>query len=75
MNEQCNSIPIWREEYQTLREKCPYSEFFGVIRNEYGEMLSPNAGKYVPEKLRKWTLFTQSDFQTLNKNITEKFRK
>ena len=33
-------------------EKCPYSEFFWSV-------FSPNAGKYGPEKLRIWTLFTQ----------------
>ena len=36
----------------TLHEKCPYSEFFWSV-------LSPNAGKYGPEKLRVRTLFTQ----------------
>ena len=35
-----------------LRERCPYSEFFWSV-------VSPNAGKYGPEKLRIWTLFTQ----------------
>ena len=33
--------------------KCPYSEFFwsafSCIRTEYGEIRSPNAGKYGPE--------------------------
>ena len=46
---------------RSLREKCPYSEFFwsvlSCIRTEYRE--SPNAGKYRPEKLRMQTLFTQ----------------
>ena len=52
----------------TLREKCPYLKFFwsvfSRIRTEYGEIrsisvFSPNAGKYGPEKLRIWTLFTE----------------
>ena len=46
----------------TLSEKCPYSEFFWSvflrIWTEYLSILSPNAGKYGPEKLRIWTLFT-----------------
>ena len=36
----------------TLREKCPYSEFFWSV-------FSPNAGNKGPEKLRIQTLFTQ----------------
>ena len=35
-------------DYDTLCEKCPYSEFS-----------DPNAGKYIPEKLLIRTLFTQ----------------
>ena len=48
----------------TVREKCPYSEFFwsvfSRIWTEYGEIsvFSPNAGKYGPEKLQIRTLFT-----------------
>ena len=38
---------------ETLREKCPYSEFFwsvfSCIRTEYGKIL-PKAGKYGPKK-------------------------
>ena len=45
-----------------LREKCPYSEFcwsvFSRIRTKYGEVFSPNAGKYGPKKLWIRTLFT-----------------
>ena len=37
----------------SLRKKCPYSELFWSvffpIRTEYGEILSPQAGKYGPE--------------------------
>ena len=61
------------KENISLREKCPYSEFFwsvfSLIRTEYGEIrstnvfefvrISTNAGKYGPEKLKIWTLFTQ----------------
>ena len=52
----------------TLREKCPYSEFFwsvfSHICTEYGEILrvslfSQNAGKYRPEELLIRTLFMQ----------------
>ena len=59
----------------TLREKCSDKEFFLVrifpqldwIRRDtplqrdtpYLSVFSPNAGKYGPEKLRTWTLFTQ----------------
>ena len=41
-----------------LRRKVPYSEFFWSV-------LSPNTGKYGPEKLRILTPFTQcySDYQ------------
>ena len=52
----------------TLREKCPYSEFFwsviSRIWTEYGEIPSirPNAGKCGPKKLRIRTLFTQCNF-------------
>ena len=56
-------------ERNTLHEKFPYLEFFwsifSRIRTEYGEIIqylpvfSLNAGKYAPEKLRIWTLFTQ----------------
>ena len=45
-----------------LREKCPYSEFFGpyfFAFRLYLSIFSPNEGQYGPEKLRKWTLFTQ----------------
>ena len=42
---------FWWESGFTLREKCPYSEFFWSV-------FSPNAGKYGPEKLRKRPLFT-----------------
>ena len=37
---------------QSLREKCPYSEFFWSL-------FSRDAGIYGPEKLRIQTLFTQ----------------
>ena len=49
----------------TLREKCPNTMFFwslfSRIWSEYGDLLvfSPNAGKYGPEKLCIWTIFTQ----------------
>ena len=52
----------------TLLKKFRYSEFFwsvfSRIRTEYGEIgylsvLSPNARKYGPQKLRTRTLFTQ----------------
>ena len=36
----------------SMREKCPYSEFFWSV-------FSLTAGKYGPEKLRIWTLITQ----------------
>ena len=38
---------------QSLREKCPYSEFLWSV-------FSPNAGKYGPGKLQIRTCFTQS---------------
>ena len=52
------------------REKCPIWSFFRYVfsclylqwiwRNtEYLSVFCPNAGKYRPEKLRRWTLFTQ----------------
>ena len=44
-----------------LREKCPNTEFFWSVFSHiwtvYG--VSPNVGKYGPEKLRIWTIFTQ----------------
>ena len=59
----------FRKDTHSLREKCPYSEFFWSvffrIWTEYGEateylsVFGPNAGKYRPEKLRIRTLFTQ----------------
>ena len=36
----------------SMREKCPYSEFFWSV-------FSLTTGKYGPEKLRIWTLITQ----------------
>ena len=51
---------------ETLREKCPYSDFFWSIFSRiwtffilYLSVCSPNAGKYGPEKLRIRPLFTQ----------------
>ena len=53
------------------RKKCLYSEFFWFvfsgIRTECGDLRSksivrPNGGKYAPEKLRIWTLFTQYNY-------------
>ena len=38
-----------------LREKCPNTEIFS---GPYFSVLSPNTGKYGPEKFRIWTLFT-----------------
>ena len=32
---------------------------YGVFSSPYFPVFSPNAGKYGPEKLRIWTLFTQ----------------
>ena len=49
----------------TLREKCPNTEFFLVCilpHSDYLFVFSPNVGKYGPEKLRIWTLFTQCNF-------------
>ena len=43
-------------------KKCRYSEF-------YWSVFSPNAGKYGPEKLRIWTLFTQCDLVRFPYNI------
>ena len=56
----------------SLREKCPYLEFFCSVFShngaEYGEILcislylsvfSPSAGKYGPDNVRIQTLFTQ----------------
>ena len=44
-------------------EKCPNTEFFWSIFSgiwtEYGDLRSPNTGKYGAEKLRIWTIFTQ----------------
>ena len=39
----------------------PYFSVFGLNTERYGVILriQPNAGKYGPEKLRIWTLFTQ----------------
>ena len=39
----------------TLSGKCPYSEFFWFVFSR----ISPNTGKYGPEKLLIRTLFTQ----------------
>ena len=36
----------------SVHKKCPYSEFFWSV-------FRPNVGKYRPDKLRVWTLFTQ----------------
>ena len=57
------SLCLW------LRKKCPYSDFFLVLifphldwMRRFAEqisVLSPNAGKYRPEKLRIRKLFTQ----------------
>ena len=56
----------------SLREKCPYSEFFwsvfARIQTEHGEIpylsiFNPNVGKYGPEKLQIWKLFTQCSKQ------------
>ena len=51
----------------TLREKCPYSEFFwslfSLIRTEYRYLFwSPTARKYGPEKLQIRTCFIQFIF-------------
>ena len=51
----------------TLREKCPYSDFFWSVffriltdtNARYLSIFSPNTGKYGPEKLRIRTFFTQ----------------
>ena len=52
-----------------MREKCPYTEFFSGpyfptfgLNLEYLSIVSPNVGKYGPEKLRTQTLFTQCIF-------------
>ena len=43
-------------EFDSPREKCPYSglfwSVFSRIRTEYGEIPSPNTGKYGAEQLR-----------------------
>ena len=59
----------------TLREKCPYSEFFwsvfSRIRTEYGEILRTSAYSVQmwentdQKKLRIWTLFTQCSLLVL----------
>ena len=46
-----------------LREKCPNMDFFLVCISPHSDWIrkvfSLNTGKYGPEKLRIWTLFTQ----------------
>ena len=48
----CPEYNVFTEGWVSLREKCPYSEFFWSA-------FSLNEGKYGPEKLRIRTLFTQ----------------
>ena len=60
------SIIIW---LASLREKCPYSEFFWPVFSNisdwirrdtlYLPLFSPSAGKYGPKNFRIRTLFTQ----------------
>ena len=61
---------LWPDFLWTpLLKKCQYSEIFRSVSSphsdcirrdmEYLSVFSPNAGKYGPEKLRIWTVFTQ----------------
>ena len=44
----------------SLREKCPNTELSGHCFPVFGlNTQNPNAGKFGPEKLCIWTLFTQ----------------
>ena len=46
-------------ETLSLREKCPNTELSGHYFPVFGlNTENPNAGKFEPEKLRIWTLFT-----------------
>ena len=57
----------------SLREKCPYSEFFwsvfSCIWTEYGEMQSKSLGKYGAEKFRIRTLGYIFETFVLNGNM------
>ena len=60
----------------TLREKCPNTEFLLVLflNTEFLYVFSPNAGKYGPEKLRIWTLFTQCNKETFLRKIKQQIK-
>ena len=53
----------------TMREKCPYSEFFWSIFSglECFPVFNPNAGKCGPDKLRIQALFTQCYLKAVEK--------
>ena len=57
-----------RSKVLTLRQKCPYWEVFWSV-------FSPKARKYVPEKLRIRTLFTQCKFSISETTICQLRRK
>ena len=44
----------------SLRERCPYSEFFSSVFSHSSLRMSSIAGKCRPQKLRIQTLFTHS---------------
>ena len=48
-------ITLEERDGLSLREKCPNTEFFS---GPYFPVFGLNTGKYGPEKLRFWTLFT-----------------
>ena len=53
---------------KTLRHRYPHCVWkvskYGVFYRRYFLIFSPNMGKYDPQKLRIWTLFTQYTFHT-----------
>ena len=52
LKNKCNSCTNVEKRYYSMREKCPYSQYFLPV-------FSPNAGKYWPEKLQIRAVFTQ----------------
>ena len=44
---------------KVFKDHCVKSAKYGVFSGPYFPVFSPNAGKYGPEKIRIWTLFTQ----------------
>ena len=52
--------PIHQHRMKSVQIRSFFWSVFSSIRTEYGVfVISPNEGKYGPEKLLIWTLFTQ----------------